>query len=105
MTQVIDWTYVLRGGTALEWLVANPVLLEKEPGVETDTRKFKIGDGVHLWSELPYYVTEDAVMIMISEAMTSAVPITPAQIDAIVEQVKSELTLPDLVQVYEDAKV
>jgi len=44
----------LRGGTAAEWTAANPVLAAREPGVESDTGKQKIGDGVTAWSSLPY---------------------------------------------------
>jgi len=36
----------LRRGTEAEWREANPVLLLAEPGVETDTNKMKLGDGV-----------------------------------------------------------
>ena len=43
-----------RRGTAAEWLSADPVLSSGEIGVETDTLKFKIGDGVTAWSALAY---------------------------------------------------
>lgn len=45
---------VLRHGTAAEWTAANPVLALGEPGVESDTKKFKIGDGTTAWSSLTY---------------------------------------------------
>ena len=44
----------LRGGTAAEWTTANPVLAGREPGVETDTGRMKIGDGVRAWNALDY---------------------------------------------------
>jgi len=44
----------LRGGTAAQWTAANPVLAEREVGVETDTGLFKIGNGASVWSALPY---------------------------------------------------
>lgn len=44
----------LRHDTATNWTTANPILAEGEVGVETDTNKFKIGDGVTTWSELAY---------------------------------------------------
>lgn len=45
-----------RRGTAAEWTAANRVLLEGEVGYETDTQKFKIGDGSTAWNALgPYY--------------------------------------------------
>lgn len=44
----------LRRGTAGQWDAANPTLLNGELGYETDTKRFKIGDGVSLWRILPY---------------------------------------------------
>lgn len=45
---------LLRRGTAAEWTASNPVLLEGEVGVETDTKKLKVGDGLTVWASLPY---------------------------------------------------
>lgn len=47
-------TIRLRGGTAAQWSSANPILAAREVGLETDTRKIKIGDGVTAWNSLPY---------------------------------------------------
>lgn len=44
----------LRNGTASAWTLANPILSIGEPGVETDTGKFKIGDDVTAWNSLAY---------------------------------------------------
>jgi len=44
----------LRRGTRLEWFNANPVLAVAEMAIETDTMKFKIGDGFTSWNSLPY---------------------------------------------------
>lgn len=44
-----------RRGTASQWTNANPVLAAGEIGFETDTNKFKIGDGVNLWADLSYF--------------------------------------------------
>ena len=46
--------FQFRRGTASQWTTANPVLAAGELGVETDTAKFKIGDGTSVWSALPY---------------------------------------------------
>ena len=43
-----------RRGTAAQWTAANPVLAIGEPGYETDTGKFKVGNGVDHWSTLVY---------------------------------------------------
>ena len=48
----------LRRGTAADWTTANPVLASGEPGVELDTGKQKIGDGVQAWTALPYTATK-----------------------------------------------
>ena len=50
MAQIIQ----MRRGTAAEWTAANPLLAEGEQGVELDTHKWKVGDGVLRWSALPY---------------------------------------------------
>jgi hypothetical protein len=44
----------LRNDTAANWTSANPVLAQGEMGIETDTKKFKIGDGVTAWNSLAY---------------------------------------------------
>jgi len=43
-----------RGDTAANWTSADPTLMIRELGVETDTDKFKIGDGATAWTALPY---------------------------------------------------
>lgn len=47
-------TIKLRRGTATEWTTANPILAAGEMGIETDTRKFKFGDGTTAWNTLAY---------------------------------------------------
>jgi len=42
--------------TASNWTTNNPVLLAGELGFETDTNKFKLGDGTTAWNSLPYAV-------------------------------------------------
>lgn len=52
------FTFKFKRGTAAEWVNANPILDVGEPGVETDTNKVKIGNGVAHWSTLPYLVSD-----------------------------------------------
>lgn len=40
--------------TSSQWTSVNPILLNGEIAFESNTNKFKIGDGVHTWNELPY---------------------------------------------------
>lgn len=44
----------LRGDTAAAWSSANPVLASREIALETDTHKFKVGDGSTAWNSLAY---------------------------------------------------
>ncbi len=44
----------IRRGTAAAWTSANPTLAAGELGFETDTGKFKIGDGSTAWTSLAY---------------------------------------------------
>lgn len=52
-----------RRGTAAQWTSANPILAEGEIGFETDTNKFKFGDGITAWSSLLPYHYGDAQLI------------------------------------------
>jgi hypothetical protein len=47
-------TIKFRRGTATQWSSANPVLSAGEMGVETDTRKFKFGNGSSQWNSISY---------------------------------------------------
>lgn len=53
MTKIIQ-----RHDTAANWTSINPVLAAGEMGVETDTNKFKFGDGTTAWSDLAYAAGE-----------------------------------------------
>ena len=44
----------LRGDTLARWTSFNPVLGEREMVIETDTRRFKIGNGTNAYTSLPY---------------------------------------------------
>ena len=44
--------------SAESWKSKDTVLLIAEMGVETDTNKFKFGDGEHGWNDLPYAGTD-----------------------------------------------
>ena len=51
-----------RRGTATMWTNANPILGVAEIGYETDTNKFKIGDGTNRWADLSYFVDLDTMI-------------------------------------------
>ena len=44
----------LRRGFAEEWEEGNPILAPGEIGVEQDNGKFKLGNGIDIWTDLPY---------------------------------------------------
>jgi hypothetical protein len=44
----------IRRDTATNWTSENPILTLGEPGLETDTRKVKYGDGATPWNSLQY---------------------------------------------------
>ena len=44
-----------RRGTAAQWTAANPILAAGEIGFETDTSKFKMGNGSSNWEALTYF--------------------------------------------------
>jgi hypothetical protein len=44
----------IRRGTAAQWTSTNPTLAAGEQGFETDTGKFKIGNGSTAWTSLAY---------------------------------------------------
>lgn len=44
----------IRRDTAANWTATNPRLHNGERGLESDTRKTKMGDGVLFWNDLPY---------------------------------------------------
>jgi hypothetical protein len=50
----IPTRFRIRRDTAANWTNNNPVLLNAEPALETDTLKVKYGDGVTAWNSLPY---------------------------------------------------
>lgn len=46
--------FQVRRDTAANWASVNPVLLDGEPALETDSKKIKIGDGITAYNDLPY---------------------------------------------------
>lgn len=62
----------LRHDTAANWEANKTVvLLAGELGFETDTNKFKIGDGVKTWAELPYAVKDEIALTDENVTMTN----------------------------------
>ena len=68
--------FKLRSDTAANWTAANPVLLAGEIGVETDTRRYKIGDGATAWTGLSYYIDGVAIRGQCSKMTDGTIDIT-----------------------------
>ena len=45
----------VRRGTATQWSTTNPTLAAGEIGLETDTLKFKVGNGSSAWNSISSY--------------------------------------------------
>jgi len=63
-----------RRGTAAQWTAADPVLGAGEIGFETDTGKFKMGDGTSSWTELYYFL--DSNDLDLGGSLDDYVPLT-----------------------------
>lgn len=61
-----------RRGTAAQWTSADPILEAGELGFESDTSKFKIGDGINQWSDLDYFINEAAISTDIEGAISDS---------------------------------
>lgn len=68
--------FKLRSDTAANWTAADPVLLAGEIGVETDNRRYKIGDGTTAWSGLSYYIDGVAIRGQCSKVTDGTIGIT-----------------------------
>lgn len=78
--------------TQLDWNAKNPILMDGEMGVESDTRKFKIGNGYDTWKQLEYFVPGDP-QVLINQHINAEEP-HPAYDDG-----------PDLSLIYQNARV
>lgn len=56
---ILNTKIVSRNDISSNWTRANPILLLGEIGVETDTNKLKVGNGVNNWNDLPYMMGDN----------------------------------------------
>jgi hypothetical protein len=90
------FTLKFRRDYSWRWTRENPVLAPGEPGVESNTGRFKIGDGFTAWTDLGYFVSEDptdASNATLAEHVNSLLP-HPVYDDG-----------PSLALIYQNAKV
>ena len=76
MSKTINTKIVLRNDTSTNWNTNNPTLAKGQIGIETDTRKFKFGDGITPWTALNYAVSGDINVIESVQKNGQALPIT-----------------------------
>lgn len=65
---------VPRADIAANWAAKNPVLQSRELGLETDTGRFKIGNGSTPWNQLTRYY---ASMLEVQQAIQDAIDALP----------------------------
>ncbi len=76
---------ILRNDTIENWNKYNPILSTGEIGIEIDgTNRYKIGDGVHHWNELPYPVTDVKIVQKIGNDNTAVM-----SQDAVTREIKN----------------
>lgn len=64
--------FKIAGYPAADWTTANPILLERELGIETDTYKVKLGDGATAWNSLDYALGDTPAFLLSIGALTLA---------------------------------
>lgn len=62
-----------RRDTAANWSSINPILAEGELGIITDTKGYKIGDGVTHWNDLAYPSNPTQVVDNVGTSITAAI--------------------------------
>jgi hypothetical protein len=63
---------ILRRDTAANWANVDPVLANGEIGLETDTERFKIGNGIAPWSERDYYANAQYIATQYMQIVNQA---------------------------------
>jgi hypothetical protein len=74
-----------RRGSAAQWTTANTTLASGEIGVEVDTNRFKVGDGLSAWSALAYFENQTDVAAAIQSAVDGILDLPPATLDTLNE--------------------
>ena len=64
MKNPLNIRIISRNDISSNWEDINPILLKGEIGIEIDTNKIKIGDGVKTWTQLDY-VNSSASLIVV----------------------------------------
>jgi hypothetical protein len=82
-----------RRGTASQWNISNPTLNPGEIGFETDTGKFKIGDGSTGWSSLAYAAVKPSDLAELSQDAVNDAVVAGTGLDKVYDDSANTLTL------------
>lgn len=80
----------VRSDTATNWQSNNPVLLQGEPALETDTNKLKFGNGTSAYNDLPY-ISSGAVTVEANPAEEATEQLNTIEINGVVYEVSSNM--------------
>ena len=79
--------------TSVNWTSNNPVLLAGEIGIESDTNKFKIGNGTSAWNELDYAGGGEVVLYSTTGQNTDGAMTQKATTDALPQCIEIEMNM------------
>lgn len=80
MAKELNTRIQLKHGLAASWTEKNPVLLAGEIGIETDTLKMKVGDGISNWKTLGYLGADaNDILAIINENRDSCTTVEVAK--------------------------
>jgi len=74
-----------RRGLSTQWTTSDPILASGEIGYEIDTNKFKIGNGLGIWSTLDYFENATDIATAIQAAVDGILNLPPATLDTLNE--------------------
>lgn len=69
----VPYKFKFRRGSPIEWQALNVILEPGEPGIEIGTNRFKIGDGVTRWRDLPYFLSTSEVLLFIESSVNNTI--------------------------------
>lgn len=94
-TKKLKTTIIMRNDTAENWSTKHPILAKGEFGVENDTNKFKIGDGVTAWDELGYAGTDETqINSLIAAAEDNFTEVVPNDSETDAQAIARVITAP-----------
>ena len=94
-TKKLKTTIIMRNDTAENWSTKHPILAKGEFGVENDTNKFKIGDGVTAWDELGYAgIDETQINSLIAAAEDNFTEVVPNDSETDAQAIARVITAP-----------